>query len=63
MNELGLQILNCVWDGFSEFTWFTEENAFTLDVVCMDGRVMKSAGVLHGGDVIETDHAAIRVEK
>ena len=37
MNEMGLQILNGVWDGLNEATWYTEENTFTLDYVCMDG--------------------------
>ena len=39
MNAMGLQILNCVWDGLNEATWYTEEK-FTLDYVCMDGRGM-----------------------
>ena len=25
MNEFGIQILNCVWDGLNEATWYTEE--------------------------------------
>ena len=41
MNEMGLQILNCVWDGLNEATWYTEEKKFTLDYVCMDGRGLK----------------------
>ena len=28
MNEIGLQILNCVWDGLNEATWYTEEKKF-----------------------------------
>ena len=66
MNEIGLQILNCVWDGLNEATWYTEEeNKFTLDYVCMDGRGIKKvvgASILDLGEVIESDHAAIRVE-
>ena len=65
MNEIGLQILNCVWDGFNEATWYTEEKKFTLDYVCMDGRGLKKvvgASILDLGEVIESDHAAIRVE-
>ena len=27
MNEIGLQILNCVWDGLNEATWYTEEKS------------------------------------
>ena len=65
MNEIGLQILNCVWDGLNEATRYTEENTFTLDYVCMDGRGLKKvvgASILDLGEVIESDHAAIRVE-
>ena len=65
INEMGLHILNYVWDGLNEATWYTEENKFTLDYVCMDGRGMKkvvSASILDLGEVIESDHAAIRVE-
>ena len=64
MNEIGLQILNYVWDGLNEATWYTEEK-FTLDYVCMDGRGLKKvvgASILDLGEVIESDHAAIRVE-
>ena len=38
MNEIRLQILNCVWDGLNESTWYTEQKRFTLDYVCIDGR-------------------------
>ena len=65
MNEIGLQILNCVWDGLNEATWYTEEKKFTLDYVCMDGRGLNKvvgASILDLGEVIESDHAAIRVE-
>ena len=65
MNEIGLQILNCVWDGLNEATWDPEEKKFTLDYMCMDGRSLKkvvSASILDLGEVIESDHAAIRVE-
>ena len=41
MNEIGLQILNGIWDGLNEATWYTEEKKFTLDYVCMDGRGLK----------------------
>ena len=37
MNELGLQILNCVGDWLSESAWFTDDK-FTLDYVCVDER-------------------------
>ena len=65
MNEIGLQILYYVWDGLNEATWYTEENKFTLDYVCMCGRGMKkgvSASILDLGELIESDHAAIREE-
>ena len=38
MNDMGLQILNCVWDVLNKAIWYTEEKKFTLDYVCMDGR-------------------------
>ena len=62
---MGLQIINCVWDGLYEATWYTEGKKFTLDYVRMDGRGMKkvvSASILNIGEVIESDHAAIRIE-
>ena len=65
MNEIGLQILNGVWDGLNEATWYTEEKKFTLDYVCMDGRGLKKVvgvSILDLGDVIESDYAEIRVE-
>ena len=65
MNEIGLHILNCVWDGLNEATWYTEEKKFTLDYGCMDGRGPKKvvdASILDLREVIESDHAAIRVE-
>ena len=47
----------------NEATWYTEEKKFTLDYVCMDGRgLKKGASILDLGEVIESDHAAIRVE-
>ena len=63
MNEIGLQILNGVWDWLNEATWYTEEKKFTLDYVCVDGRGMKkivSASDL--GEVIESYRVAIKVE-
>ena len=65
INELGLHILNCVWDGLSEATWFTEERESTLDCVCMDGRGLKKAvsdSVLYRGEAIESNHAAISAD-
>ena len=57
--------MNCVWDGLNEAAWYTEEKKFTLDYVCMDGRGLKKvvgASILDLGEVIESDHASIRVE-
>ena len=54
MNEMGLQILNSVWDVLNEATWHTEEKNYTLNYVCMDGRSMKkvvSASLLDLGEV------------
>ena len=41
MNKIGLKILNYVWDGLNEATWYTKENKLTLDYVCMDGKGLK----------------------
>ena len=57
INEMGLTILDCVWDGLNEAIWYTEENFFTLDYVCMDGRGRKkvvSVSILDIGEVIES---------
>ena len=65
MNDQGLQIFNCVWEGLSEANWFMEEKHFTLDYVCIGGsglRKVVGACVPDRGEVIESDHAAIRVE-
>ena len=65
MNQIGLQILNGAWEWLNEATWYTEENKFTLNYVCMDGRGINkvvSASIFDLGEVIESDHAAIRVE-
>ena len=60
-----LQVLNCVYDGMNEATWFTEENQFTLNYVWIDGRGLRKvvgACVLDRGEVLESDHAAIIVD-
>ena len=63
MNDIGLQIMNGVWDGMNEATWYTELKKFTLGNVCMDGRGMKKVVRVSIFDrVIESDNAAIRVE-
>ena len=61
INEIGLQILNCVWDGLNEATWYIKVKNLTM---CMDIRGMRkvvSASILDLRKVIESDHAAIRV--
>ena len=40
INEMGLHMLNYVWDGLNEARWYTEEKKVTLDYVCLDGRGM-----------------------
>ena len=65
ISGIGLHILNYVWDGLNEATWYTEGKKCTLDYVCMDGRGMKkvvSASILDLGKVIVSDHAAIRAD-
>ena len=62
---MGLPILNCVWDGLKEATWYTGDKTFTQEYVCMDGRCLnkvESASIFYLGEVIESDHSAIRVE-
>ena len=36
MDEINLQILNCVWDIMKGATWFSENSEFTLDYVCVN---------------------------
>ena len=63
---MGLQILNCVWVGLSEATWFTEEEKFTLDYVCMDGRGLKKAvsgSVFDRGEGIESNKSTYLMER
>ena len=65
MNEMRLQILNCVCNELNQATWYTEDVYTGLCYVCMDGRGMKKvvrASILDLGEVIESDHAAKRVE-
>ena len=33
INEIRLQILNCVWDELNQAIWYIEEKKFTLDYV------------------------------
>ena len=65
MDEINLQILNCVWDSMKGATWFSENSEFTLDyVTCVNDSALKcleSAYILERGEVVESDHAAVGV--
>ena len=64
MDEINLQILNCVWDSIKGATWFSENSEFTLDYVCVNDSALKcveSAYILERGEVVESDHAAVGV--
>ena len=41
MDEINLQILNCVWDSMKGDTWFSENSEFTLDYVCVNDSALK----------------------
>ena len=36
VNEMNLQIMNCVWERINGPTWFSENSEFTLDTICVD---------------------------
>ena len=62
MDEINLQILNCVCDSMKVATWFSENSEFTLDYVCVNDYALKcaeSAYILERGEVVESDHAAV----
>ena len=64
MEDINLQILNCVWDSMKGSTWFSENSEFTLDYVCVNDSALKcveSAYILKRGEVVESDHAAVGV--
>ena len=64
MDEINLQILNCVWDSLKGDTWFSENSEFTLDYVCVNYSALKcveSAYILERGEIVESDHAAVGV--
>ena len=65
VNEMILQIMNCVWERMNEPTWFSEKSEFTLDYICVDDCALKSvqsAYILEIEEVVESDHAAIGVD-
>ena len=56
MDEINLQILNCVWDSMKCATWFSENSEFTLDYVCVNDSALKcveSAYILEKREVVE----------
>ena len=62
VNEMNLQIMNCVWERMNGPTWFSENSEFTLDYICVDDCALKrvhSAYILEREEVVETDHVAI----
>ena len=64
MDEINLQILNCVLDSMKGATWFSENSEFTLDYVCVNDSALKcveSAYILERWEVMESDHAAVGV--
>ena len=64
MNEINLQILNCVWDSMKGATCFSENSEFTLEYVCVNDSALKcveSAYLLDRGEVVESDHAEVEV--
>ena len=65
VNEINLQIMNCVWERMNGPTWFSENSEFTLDYICVDDcalRSVQSAYILGREEVVESDHAAIGVD-
>ena len=41
MDEINLEILNCVWDSMNGATWFSEKSAFTIDYIGVDNCALK----------------------
>ena len=65
VNEMNLQIMNCVWERMNGPTWFSENSEFTLDYICVDDcalRRVHSAYILEREEIVERDHAAIGVD-
>ena len=60
VNEMNLQIMNCVWERMNGHTWFPENREFTLDYICVDDCALKSvqsAYILEIEELLESDHA------
>ena len=65
MDEMSIQILNCVWESVKSATWFSEKSEFTLEYIGVDEWALKcveSAYILERGEVVESDHAALGVK-
>ena len=64
MDEMNLQILNCIWESMKGATWFSENSEFILDYIGADDvyyRVWRVHILLERGEVVESDHAAVGV--
>ena len=62
MDEINLQMLNCVWDNMKGATWFSENNEFTLYYVCVNesaSKCVESVYILDRGEVVDSDHSAV----
>ena len=64
VDEINLQILNCVCDSMKGATWLSENSECTLDYACVNDSALKcveSAYILERGEVVESDHAVVGV--
>ena len=65
IDEINLQILNCVWDSMKGATWFSENSEFNLDYVCVNDSALVYGEclyiILERGEVVESDHAAVGI--
>ena len=62
---MNLPNLNCIWESMKDATCFFRNSEFTLDYICVNDCALKcieSAYILDRGDVVEIDHAAVRVD-
>ena len=65
MDDMNMQILNCIWESMQGAAWFSENSEFTLDYICVNDCALKcieSAYTLERGDVVGSDHAAVGVD-
>ena len=65
VNEMNLQIMNCVWEHMNGPTWFSDNSEFTLNYICVEDCELKSAQsayILEREEVVESDNAAIGVD-